>query len=86
MLPLVLAAVLLARFVTSGGLPILTMMGGSPNDTAHHHAGRDQDRPDGMHHARHHQHGPEHEATFCGGFSTRRFPQLSMALSWFQAV
>jgi uncharacterized protein len=39
---LVLAAVLLARFVTSGGLPMLKMMGGSPDDTAQHH-----------HHARH---------------------------------
>jgi hypothetical protein len=33
---LVLAAILLVRFFTSGGLPMLKMMGGSPGDTAHH--------------------------------------------------
>jgi uncharacterized membrane protein YraQ (UPF0718 family) len=35
---LLLAAVLLVRFVRTGGIPMLTMMGGSPegDDTAHH--------------------------------------------------
>ena len=37
---LILAAVLLARFVTSGGLPMLKMMGGSPDGTAQHHHAR----------------------------------------------
>src|SRR5881275_2601118 len=37
---LVLAAVLLVRFLTSGGLPMLRMMGGSPDGPAHH-AGRE---------------------------------------------
>jgi hypothetical protein len=32
-----LAAVLLVRFFTSGGLPMLKMMGGSPDDTDQHH-------------------------------------------------
>jgi hypothetical protein len=56
---LILAAVLLARFVTSGGLPLLTMMGGSPDHTTHH-AGHEQDRPDARHPAKHHHHGSEH--------------------------
>jgi uncharacterized protein len=34
---LVLAAVLLARFVASGGLPMLRMMGGSPDSADEHH-------------------------------------------------
>jgi hypothetical protein len=33
---LILAAVLVARFITSGGIPMLHMMGGSP-DLAHDH-------------------------------------------------
>jgi uncharacterized protein len=39
---LVLAALLLVRFVTLGGLPMLETMGGSPDSTArhNHHAGR----------------------------------------------
>lgn len=58
---MVLAAVLLARFVTSGGLSMRTMMGGSPDDTAHHcHTSDDQSEPDAIHHAKHHHHGPEH--------------------------
>jgi uncharacterized membrane protein YraQ (UPF0718 family) len=39
---LLLAAVLVVRFVRSGGLPMLKMMGGAPDDMAHHghdHAG-----------------------------------------------
>jgi uncharacterized protein len=38
---LVLAAALLVRFFTSGGMPMLRMMGGSPEDAAHddHHGG-----------------------------------------------
>jgi uncharacterized membrane protein YraQ (UPF0718 family) len=53
---LVLAAVLLARFVTSGGLPMLKMMGGSPDDTADRHAGHNHGGPDAMHHAGHRDH------------------------------
>ncbi|PXX06269.1 permease [Mycolicibacterium moriokaense] len=34
---LVMAAVLVARFVTSGGIPMLRMMGGSPDTTDEHH-------------------------------------------------
>jgi uncharacterized membrane protein YraQ (UPF0718 family) len=36
---LVLAAALLTRFVTSGGIPMLRMMGGRPDDATHddHH-------------------------------------------------
>jgi uncharacterized membrane protein YraQ (UPF0718 family) len=58
---LVLAAVLLVRFFTSGGLPMLKMMGGSPDDAAHHddHAGHD--------HAGHDHGGHEH-----GGQETGR--------------
>jgi uncharacterized membrane protein YraQ (UPF0718 family) len=39
---LVLAAVLVTRFFTSGGLPMLRMMGGGPDDATHtHHGGHD---------------------------------------------
>jgi uncharacterized protein len=41
---LALAAVLLVRFVTSGGLPMLRMMGGPPEQADH---------PDSHHHDRH---------------------------------
>ena len=34
---LVMAAVLVARFVTTGGIPMLRMMGGSPDTTDEHH-------------------------------------------------
>jgi uncharacterized membrane protein YraQ (UPF0718 family) len=34
---LVIAAVLIVRFVTSGGVPMLRMMGGSPAATDGHH-------------------------------------------------
>jgi hypothetical protein len=34
---LVIAAVLIARFVTTGGLPMLRMMGGSPEPGHHDH-------------------------------------------------
>jgi uncharacterized protein len=34
---LVIAALLVARFVTSGGMPMLRMMGGSPEPGPHHH-------------------------------------------------
>jgi uncharacterized membrane protein YraQ (UPF0718 family) len=34
---LVMAAVLVARFVTTGGIPMLRMMGGSPNTADEHH-------------------------------------------------
>jgi uncharacterized protein len=53
---LILAAALLARFVTSDGLPMLKTMGGSPDDTAHHdhdHTGHDHAARD---HAEH-RHG-----------------------------
>ena len=39
---LVLAAVLLVRFFTSGGLLMLRMMGGSPEDIEHEHAHHDE--------------------------------------------
>ena len=35
---LLLAAILLARFITTGGLQMLKMMGGNPDDAAHHHS------------------------------------------------
>ena len=58
---LILAAVLLARFFASGGLPMLTMMGGSPDETAHHrHTSNDQRGSDAMHPARPHHLSPEH--------------------------
>jgi hypothetical protein len=34
---LVLAAALITRFVRTGGMAMLRMMGGSPRDEAHHH-------------------------------------------------
>jgi uncharacterized protein len=34
---LAVAAVLVVRFLTSGGLPMLRMMGGAPQETVHHH-------------------------------------------------
>jgi uncharacterized protein len=34
---LALAAVLVVRFFTSGGMPMLRMMGGSPSDGEGHH-------------------------------------------------
>ena len=37
---LVMAAVLVARFVTTGGIPMLRMMGGSPDTTDEHHRPR----------------------------------------------
>lgn len=52
---LLLAAVLLVRFLRTGGLSMLRMMGGSP-DTGHDHTGQVQqgqqagDRHDGHHH------------------------------------
>ncbi|MEW1955414.1 hypothetical protein [Terrabacter sp. NPDC080008] len=39
---LVLAAVLLVRFVRTGGVPMLRMMGGSPDDGDSEHAGHEQ--------------------------------------------
>jgi uncharacterized membrane protein YraQ (UPF0718 family) len=57
---LILAAVLLARFFTSGGLPMLTMMGGSPDETAHHRHTSNQRGSDAMHPARPHHLSPEH--------------------------
>jgi len=47
---LAVAAVLLVRFVTSGGLPMLRMMGGSPD--AHDHSGRTDDQQAAVHHHR----------------------------------
>ncbi|HEX3981695.1 MAG TPA: permease [Acidimicrobiales bacterium] len=46
---LALAAGLIYRFVTTGGLPMLKMMGGAPADGhegQHHHAAHDHGRPD----------------------------------------
>lgn len=41
---LVIAALLIVRFVTSGGMPMVRMMGGSPEATdGHHHHGQDCD-------------------------------------------
>jgi len=34
---LILAAILIVRFVTSGGLPMVRMMGGSPDAGPEHH-------------------------------------------------
>jgi hypothetical protein len=34
---LVVAAILIARFVTTGGLPMVRMMGGSPDEGHDHH-------------------------------------------------
>jgi hypothetical protein len=45
---LLLAAALVARFVRTGGVPMLAMMGGSPDSpdhTAHHHGGPEQGAP-----------------------------------------
>ena len=54
---LVLAAVLLVRFFRTGGMPMLKMMGGSPDDDAHHghhqHTGHDQE----VHEPDHGEHG-----------------------------
>jgi uncharacterized membrane protein YraQ (UPF0718 family) len=51
---LVLAAALLVRFFTSGGLPMLRMMGGSPDDAGHHdHAAHAGHRLAGGEHAEH---------------------------------
>ncbi|KAB8180359.1 permease [Microbispora catharanthi] len=49
---LVLAAVLLIRFFTTGGLPMLKTMGGGPDDTRHAHDAHD------AHHADHGHDGP----------------------------
>lgn len=51
---LVVAAALVARFVTSGGIPMLKMMGGNP-DAGHDHASTGHDH----HGAGHAQHGRE---------------------------
>ena len=65
---LILAAVLVLRFVRTGGIPMLRMMGGSPDATAEHdhthHAGHDPhteqeptpptDDPASHDHGRHH--------------------------------
>jgi uncharacterized membrane protein YraQ (UPF0718 family) len=55
---LVLAAVLLVRFFTSGGLPMLKMMGGSPDNAHHDHHGdaHGVDRQNGHNHHDHHGH------------------------------
>jgi uncharacterized membrane protein YraQ (UPF0718 family) len=48
---LAVAAVLLVRFFTSGGLPMLKMMGGSPDNASHHgRHGEPGDTHDGIHH------------------------------------
>jgi uncharacterized protein len=58
---LLLAAALLIRFVRSGGLPMLTMMGGTP-ETTHHHAPDGQDGPsaDRSHPGTGHDEHPHH--------------------------
>jgi uncharacterized membrane protein YraQ (UPF0718 family) len=67
---LALTAVLLARFMTSGGPAMLRQMGGGPDDLAHHHehgsaghAGQDHGEPAGHAntHANHQAGGPDHE-------------------------
>jgi uncharacterized membrane protein YraQ (UPF0718 family) len=50
---LLLAAALLVRFYRSGGLPMLRMMGGGPDDLADHDHGHDHDHD--------HDHGRGHE-------------------------
>lgn len=62
---LIVAAVLIARFVTSGGIPMLKMMGGSPESGHDHHAGghdhhaAGHDQPDGGHAAHPHDQHPD---------------------------
>jgi uncharacterized protein len=72
---LILAAVLLARFVISGGLPMLKMMGGSPNDAADH-AHHERGGHDAAHHAGPRDRGDhhDHEHVGDGGQATRREP------------
>ena len=52
---LILAAVLVVRFVRTGGIPMLRMMGGSP-DTGHDHHGHGH----GHGHDHDHDHGHGH--------------------------
>jgi uncharacterized membrane protein YraQ (UPF0718 family) len=47
---LILAALLIVRFLRTGGIPMLRMMGGSPDSE---HEGHDHHHPDGHHRARH---------------------------------
>jgi uncharacterized membrane protein YraQ (UPF0718 family) len=48
---LVLAAVLVVRFIRTGGRAMLAMMGGGPDDMAgHDHSAPDQSAPEGHHH------------------------------------
>jgi hypothetical protein len=58
---LLLAAVLVARFIRTGGIPMLAMMGGGPDAQEHHHEhhAADEQRSDHEHH-RHEHHGHEH--------------------------
>jgi hypothetical protein len=63
---LILAAALVARFITTGGIPMLRMMGGSPDaeQTGHCHTPTDSHRDDGQ----------EHDHDQCGGDDERRAP------------
>jgi uncharacterized membrane protein YraQ (UPF0718 family) len=67
---LALAAVLLARFVTSGGSAMLRQMGGGPDDQGHHHEHHTADHQGAEHgepmnkpepHSGHHAGGHDHE-------------------------
>jgi len=63
---LILAAVLVVRFIRTGGLPMLRMMGGSP-DTASEHdhggGGHQQSGDDHAHHEQRHEHGGPGESS-----------------------
>ncbi|HZZ48428.1 MAG TPA: permease [Pseudonocardia sp.] len=58
---LLLAAVLVARFIRTGGIPMLAIMGGGPDAQEHHHEHHtaDEQRSDHEHH-RHEHHRHEH--------------------------
>jgi hypothetical protein len=60
---LILAAVVLVRFVRSGGLPMLRMMGGSPDDApGRDHAGNAGHETAGEGHTAHDRTGHDHVA------------------------
>ena len=54
---LLLAAVLVVRFYRTGGREMLSMMGGGPDDHAHHDHSHDADRAGDADHEHHHHHG-----------------------------
>jgi hypothetical protein len=59
---LTLAAVLIARFVATGGLVMLRMMGGAPQASHDHHDDRDGHADHSGHdHSEHGNHGHDHQ-------------------------